>query len=84
YLLSGNPITANSSLTYTLSKNAQIQLNLTDMSGKTISIENQLKSKGSYTVNLNPEDYKLAAGTYLLSMIMDGTTAIQEKIAVVK
>jgi hypothetical protein len=82
YLLSGNPLMFNSFLKYDLNKNAHVQLNIVDMSGKIITLEDQSKSKGSYMVSLNPEDYKLASGTYLLSMTMDGTNVIQEKIVI--
>jgi hypothetical protein len=82
YLLSGNPLTFDSFLKYDLNKNAHVQLNVIDMSGKMITLEDQLKSKGSYTVSLNPENYKLASGTYLLSMTMDGTNVMQEKIVI--
>jgi hypothetical protein len=82
YLLSGNPLSSRSSLKYDLNKSARIQLNLIDMNGKIITLEDQSKSKGPYTVDLNPEAYKLASGIYLLSMTMDGTNVIQEKIIV--
>ncbi len=82
YLISGNPVTDNSFLQYDLKDNAHIRLSLIDMNGKVQTIEDQFKSKGSYTVYLNPEDYKLASGVYLLSMTMDGTKVIQEKIVV--
>jgi hypothetical protein len=82
YLLSGNPLTSDSFLKYDLNKNAHVHLSVIDMNGKIITLEDQSKSKGSYTVSLNPGDYKLAAGTYLLSMLMDGTKVIQEKIVI--
>jgi hypothetical protein len=82
YQLSGNPLTSGSSLKYDLKKNALVQLNLIDMNGRIIILENQQKNQGSYTIDLNPQDYKLAAGAYLLNMTMDGTSVIQEKIVI--
>lgn len=82
YLLSGNPVTVDSYLSYDLNKNAHVQLNVMDMNGKIISIEDQVKNKGSYTVYLHPENYNLAAGVYILNMMMDGTNVIQEKIVI--
>lgn len=82
YQLSGNPLTAGSSLKYDVNKNAHVQLNLIDMNGKIVTLEDQLKSKGSYTIDLNPETYKLAAGVYLLSMTADGTNVMKEKIVI--
>ena len=52
------------------------------MNGKIINVEDQSKSKGSYTISLNPEEYKLASGIYLLNMTMDGTNVMQEKIVI--
>lgn len=82
YQLSGNPLAFDSFLKYDLNKNARVQLNLVDMNGKLIRIEDISRSKGSYTVSLNPEAYKLAAGIYVLSMSLDGTNVIQEKIII--
>lgn len=82
YTLSGNPLTSASVLKYELNKNSRIRLNVVDMNGKIITVEDQSKSKGSYTVSLNPEEYKLASGVYLLNMTMDGTNVMQEKIVI--
>jgi hypothetical protein len=82
YQLVGNPVTSNSLLNYELNKNARIRLSLVDMNGKVTILEDELKSKGAYTVGLNPERYNLAAGAYVLSMTMDGSTAIQEKVVI--
>jgi hypothetical protein len=82
YLLSGNPLTLGSALNYDLNQNARIQLSIIDMNGKIMTLEDQLKSKGSYTIDLSPDAYKLASGVYLLSMMMDGTNVIREKIVI--
>lgn len=82
YVLAGNPLVSGSLLKYDLNENARIQLQVIDMNGKMITIEDQSKSKGSYTVALNPEEYRLAPGAYILSMTMDGTNVIREKIVI--
>jgi hypothetical protein len=82
YTLSGNPLSYGSVLSYDLNKNSRIRLSLIDMNGKIMILENEAKSKGSYTIDLNPENYKLASGAYLLTMTMDGTNVMQEKIVV--
>jgi len=84
YMLSGNPLTAGSFLQYELNDNSHIQLSLVDMNGKVKTIENKLKNKGSYAISLDPENYKLASGIYLLSMMRDGVNVIRERVVINK
>ena len=62
-----NPTTGNTSIDYTLTSNANVTIEITDLSGKVIEVINEgSRVAGTYTVNL---DYSnLSAGTYFYSL----------------
>ena len=84
YTLSGNPLNSNSFLKYDLDDNARVQLNFIDMSGKVQAIENKFRTKGSYSLSLDPESYNLASGIYILNMMKNGVSVMNEKVVVNK
>ncbi len=62
-----NPANDVTSINYTLTSNADVMIEITDISGKVINVINEgTKGAGTYTVSLNTSN--LSAGTYFYSL----------------
>lgn len=68
-----NPANGNTSINYTLTNNADVMIQITDLSGKVISVINEgAKTAGTYTVDVNTAE--LSAGTYFYSLTTENGT----------
>ena len=75
-LTSPNPFTTNLSVSYTLPENQNVQLTLTDITGKKIAtLINEKESAGAHSYILDANKYNLPAGTYILHMVAGGEAA---------
>ena len=78
-----NPFTTNLSISYTISASQNVQLVLTDITGKQIAViadENQ--NTGQHIYTLDPAKYNLPAGIYFLRMVAGNETAVQKIIRI--
>jgi spore germination protein YaaH len=67
-----NPFTNSAQLVYELGSDANVQIILSDVLGKTITLQSlQHMQKGVYTIEVNREDLKLGQGMYFLSLYAD-------------
>ena len=64
-----NPVNDLTTVNYSLKKNGEIKIILTDVSGRLITeLLNEKRSAGNYSLNLSANELKLAAGTYLCTL----------------
>lgn len=67
-----NPFTGETELKYTLTKDSQTEIFLTDMNGKRYPLFNDLKTAGEHTLTINAEKLQLAVGAYTLFISTNG------------
>ena len=78
--ISPNPFTTSLSISYTLPQNEDVQITLTDMTGKEVAkIAGKNQSSGHYSYTLDAEKYNIPAGIYFLRMAA-GNEAVMEKV----
>lgn len=64
-----NPTNDVTTLNYTLKKVGTIKILLTDVSGREITeLLTEKKAAGSYSLNVNTNELKLASGTYMCTL----------------
>jgi PKD repeat protein len=74
-----NPFNGSTTISYSISSDATIQLNIVDLLGNRIAvIENNRKQQGNYTVLWNSGN--VAEGMYLLQMKVDNQTSTRKII----
>jgi len=79
-----NPFYTITKLEYNLIKTTDISISIFDAGGKEINImPTQMQSPGKYQVDINAEKYHLAAGTYVLRMMV-GDGEVRRKMVVGK
>lgn len=75
-----NPFNAVTRFNYSLSENAQIKLNIYDLSGKLVKkLVNNIQNAGTYSVTLNANN--LASGIYIARLDISQTSAIPYSIS---
>ncbi len=78
--VSPNPFTSNLSITYTLPENQNVQLTVTDITGKQIAnLVDENQTPGQHFYNIDAEKYNIPAGMYFLRMVA-GDEVAEEKI----
>ena len=78
--ISPNPFTTSLSISYTLLQNQEVQLIITDITGKEIAtLANENQTSGQHTYTLDADKYSIPAGIYFLRMVA-GNEAVEEKI----
>jgi hypothetical protein len=72
-----SPANADATLVYNMANEGNVELTVTDLSGKVISIENfGSQTAGAYSVNLNTVDF--ANGVYFYTLNVDGEKATKK------
>ena len=78
--ISPNPFTSAMTISYTLPQSQQVQLILTDVTGKQIAtITNGNQNSGQHTLTLDAAKYNMPEGIYFLRMVA-GSEAVVEKL----
>ena len=68
-----NPFTSSTTLSYTLFKRAQVNIILTDITGKQVAeLVNKVQANGDYKQEINADTYKLKPGIYFIQMQEEG------------
>jgi hypothetical protein len=77
-----NPVADQFVLTYELEHADKVEINLLDMIGNKVTnlVNNAYSDKGKYTYGFTASEFKLPAGTYLVSFNVGGKTATQKLI----
>ena len=78
-----NPTNGVSTISYELEKNAQVALNVFDVTGKVVSTEN-IGEQNSGVHNVNFNSAKLSAGVYYYSLTVNNVTTASMKMVVIK
>jgi PKD repeat protein len=74
-----NPFSDNTTVSYSIKKDASIELNILDLLGnKVASLENENKQAGNYSVNWNSEG--VAQGMYLLQLKVNNAVSTKKLI----
>ena len=73
-----NPATSNTTISLNLENEAQVEMKLIDVSGKTMAAKIYGSLNGSWSVNLNTSTF--SAGIYLLELTIDGTKVTKRLI----
>ena len=82
--ISPNPFTSSLSISYALPQSQNVELILTDITGKEITtIANENQMSGFHAYVLDADKYKIPAGIYFLRMVA-GNEAVVEKIVRVR
>ena len=80
-----NPAKDKLSLSYSLNKNAQIEIKLFTINGQLRSVlESSQQVAGSYTQEYKLSNYNLNPGIYILQVYIDNAPAAQEKLVILK
>jgi len=69
-----NPFTGETVLKYTLTKDAQTEIFLTDMHGKRYPVMNEQKTTGEHSLTIDANKLQLAVGAYTLFISSNGKT----------
>lgn len=78
-----NPATSQTNIKFSLSKNADVTLKLTDMQGHIINtIQLNAQGIGEHVINLSTSE--LATGNYFYSIITSGGDAIASQLSVIR
>ena len=78
-----NPTNGISTITYELEKNAQVALNVFDVTGKVVSTEN-VGSQNSGVHNVKFNSANLSAGVYYYSLTVNNVASASMKMVVIK
>jgi len=79
-----NPFTSEQSISYILSQSQNVELILTDITGKQLaSLVDETQNAGQHIFTLDAAKYNIEAGMYFLRMIV-GDEAVEEKIVRIK
>jgi len=74
-----NPFSGSTTIRYSISKDAAVELNVTDLLGNKVAIlESANRSEGNYSLNWNAEN--VAEGMYLLQMKVNNNTSTKKII----
>jgi len=71
-----NPFSNSSNINYKLIENSKVEIMLTDVLGKELFLYNNVQSPGSYELNINAEDLKLAQGMYFVKLKTDSAQKV--------
>ena len=71
--ISPNPFSNNSIITYSLSKNSNVEIILNDVLGKEIHLFNAGKTAGKHELTINATEMKLSKGMYFIKIRTDNS-----------
>jgi hypothetical protein len=70
-----NPFVDNANISYTLTNDSRVKLEVYDMTGKLVTtIFDGTEKAGSYNFNFNAKSFASKSGVYIVTMIMNGET----------
>jgi len=79
-----NPVATSTTLNYHLTDGGDINIIVTDMNGREVStITNSYQSPGDYSINWKPSQ-NLSAGTYIVTLLVDGQHSNDMKVTFTK
>lgn len=74
-----NPFSGSTIISYSVSKEANVELNIVDLLGNRVAaLENNTKAEGNYTITWNAEN--VAEGMYLIQMKVNGKVSTRKII----
>ena len=77
-----SPVTATSTLSYTINSDENVVIELVDMTGRQVAVlENDFRTAGTYEVDINSADF--TSGSYVV-VIRTGNRIITKAINIVK
>jgi hypothetical protein len=71
--ISPNPFSNNSIITYSLSKNSNVEITLNDVLGKEINLFNAGQTAGKHQLTINANEMKLSKGMYFIKIRTDNS-----------
>lgn len=66
-----NPFSNTATITYSLKETADVEISLSDVLGKQISLLKSSQASGKYELQINSDDLKLAKGMYFVKLKMN-------------